>query len=198
MSQTDPLSPDSSPDASAEPAATTGDAGVPVQPAASSQSAPPSVSLPDGRRHHDRFRELALIAAAAIVGVAFGAGMMSGLRSPATVPAPSGLASASLAPRAAAAKGASGSAQLLLVSGEQVLRVRVTGMLEPTGFYEVWLYDPSADKMVAIGTLGSSDSVDLPVPAAVDPRAFHVVDISAQPLNGDPSHGQSMLQGSLH
>ena len=176
------------------------DTGVPAQPVASSQSAPPAVVPPARPVRADRFRRVAMVAAAAIVGVAFGAGVMAGVHSisaPAPAPPTSGLASASLAPQAAAAAGASGSAQLLLVGGQQVLRVRVAGMPRAAGFYEVWLFDPAAGKMVALGTLGSSDSVELPVPSGVDPHAYQVVDVSAQLVNGDPAHGQSMLRGAL-
>jgi hypothetical protein len=42
-----------------------------------------------------------------------------------------------------------------------------------------------------------AESFDLPVPPTIDTSAYRVVDISAQPLNSDPAHGQSMLRGSL-
>jgi len=178
------------------------EAGLPEQAPAPPQSAPPAVPAlghASSERHH-RFGHLAMMAAAAIVGVAFGAGVTAGVKS--ATPAPpqpttTGLASASLSPPTGAAAGRSGSAQLLLVGGRQVLRVRIAGMPRPDGFYQVWLADP-AGRMVALGTMGSSDSVDLPVPAAVDPHLFGTVDVAAQTVGGDPRHGISLLRGQLH
>ena len=178
------------------------EAGLPGQAAPPPQSAPPAVPAPEAaspQRHH-RFAHLAMMAAAAIVGVAFGAGVTAGVKSAAPAPnqpTTTGLASASLSPPAGAAAGGSGSAQLLLVGGRQVLRVRIAGMPRPDGFYQVWLADP-AGRMVALGTIGSSDSVDLPVPAAVDPHLFETVDVAAQTVGGDPRHGISLLRGQLH
>jgi hypothetical protein len=178
------------------------EAGLPEQAPAPPQSAPPAVPDPKTappERHH-RFGHLAMMAAAAIVGVAFGAGVTAGVKSAAPAPhqpTTTGLASASLSPSATSAAGGSGSAQLLLIGGRQVLRVRIAAMPRPDGFYQVWLADP-AGRMVALGTIGSSDSVDLPVPAAVDPHVFGTVDVAAQSVDADPRHGISLLRGQLH
>ncbi|MEO8749663.1 MAG: anti-sigma factor [Allobranchiibius sp.] len=65
------------------------------------------------------------------------------------------------------------------------------------GYYEVWLYDPQDDKMVAIGTLPRSGAADLPVPPGLNVNSYHIVDVSAQDYNGNPAHQQSVLRGGL-
>jgi hypothetical protein len=64
------------------------------------------------------------------------------------------------------------------------------------GFYEVWLIDENVDGMISLGVLTADGRLD--VPDTVDPSAFPVVDISVEPLDGDPTHsGQSVLRGVL-
>jgi anti-sigma-K factor RskA len=64
------------------------------------------------------------------------------------------------------------------------------------GFYEVWLIDENVEGMISLGVLTSDGRLD--VPDGVDPAAFPVVDISVEPLDGDPTHsGQSVLRGVL-
>lgn len=64
------------------------------------------------------------------------------------------------------------------------------------GFYEVWLIDENVEGMISLGVLTADGRVN--VPDTVDPAAFPVVDISVEPLDGDPNHsGQSVLRGVL-
>ena len=65
------------------------------------------------------------------------------------------------------------------------------------GYYEVWLFNPSSNQMVAVGTLADNGTGSFPVPAGLDPHAYHVVDVSAQDYDGDPAHKQSVLRGQL-
>lgn len=107
------------------------------------------------------------------------------------------IAGTTLTPQDPAAAGATGNARLVRVNGVTTLRLSVVGMPRPVGFYEVWLYDPDAGVMVPIGTVGTGPTLDLPIPSGLDTDAYRIVDISAQPLNGDPTHGRSMLRGTL-
>jgi hypothetical protein len=64
------------------------------------------------------------------------------------------------------------------------------------GFHEVWLLDPEAAGMVSLGPLRTDERYQLP--PNVDYHDFPVVDISAEPTDGDPTHsGASLLRGTL-
>jgi len=73
------------------------------------------------------------------------------------------------------------------------MRLAMSGMPAPSGYYTVWLYD-GRTVMIPIGSPGSAP---LNVPAAAaDLATFSIVDVSAQRL-GQQEHGTSMLQGRL-
>lgn len=111
-------------------------------------------------------------------------------RSPAP---PRVLATADLTVQNSAASGATGRAELL-ESGQ--LRITLSGMPQPAGYYEVWLYD-GKQRMIGLGDAGSGNgSVTVRVPDSADLDQFRIVDISAQQL-GQQEHGQSMLQGTF-
>jgi hypothetical protein len=65
------------------------------------------------------------------------------------------------------------------------------------GYYEVWLFNPSVNRMVAVGTLGTGGRGSFTVPEGIDLSAYHVVDVSAQRFNGNPAHARSVLRGAL-
>jgi anti-sigma-K factor RskA len=95
--------------------------------------------------------------------------------------------------------GASGSGDAELVEeegGELVLRVETAGLDAEDGFFEVWVIDPTVSRLVSLGPLRPDGTYDLP--PGLDPREFPVVDVSVEPLDGDPSHsGDSALRGQL-
>jgi Anti-sigma-K factor rskA len=67
----------------------------------------------------------------------------------------------------------------------------------PDGFYEVWLIDPTVTKMVAIGVLSGSQG-KFTLPNGVSLSSYPLLDISLQPLDGDPKHsGKSVLRGTF-
>jgi hypothetical protein len=74
------------------------------------------------------------------------------------------------------------------------MRVTMSGMPTPTGYYAVWLYD-GRTVMIPIGSPGEAP-LNVP-PAATNLARFTIVDISSQQL-GEQQHGTSMLQGHLH
>jgi hypothetical protein len=129
----------------------------------------------------------ATAAVIAIVGTLF---VTQGPRTPS---APRVIATAQLTVQDPAAAGASGRAELL-DSGQ--LRITLTGMPRPSGYYEVWLYD-GGQRMIGLGDAGPGNgSVTVSVPVTANLDDFRIVDISAQEL-GQQEHGQSMLQGKL-
>ncbi len=77
------------------------------------------------------------------------------------------------------------------------LQVSTTNMPAPAGYYEVWLYNPSINQMVAVGTLGTGAQGSFTVPSGIDLNAYHVVDVSAQRYDGNNTHERSVLRGSL-
>ena len=64
------------------------------------------------------------------------------------------------------------------------------------GVLELWIIDENVESMFSLGAIDGDGRFDLP--AGVDPADFPIVDISVEPLDGDPTHsGQSVLRGVL-
>ncbi|MGC5013098.1 anti-sigma factor domain-containing protein [Streptosporangium sp. DT93] len=79
------------------------------------------------------------------------------------------------------------------------LRVRLSGLPAPDGFYEVWLLDRAAKRMISLGTLDPSGQASYSLPADVRTADYPVVDVSREPLDGNPGHSSdSFLRGTLH
>ena len=94
--------------------------------------------------------------------------------------------------------GAAGSGRAELVDRDGTLQVRLEtdGLDAGDGYLELWLLDPTATRLVSLGPLRADGIYD--VPAGVDPGEFPVVDVSIEPVDGDPTHsGQSVLRGQL-
>ncbi|MDH3293416.1 MAG: anti-sigma factor [Acidimicrobiia bacterium] len=71
-------------------------------------------------------------------------------------------------------------------------------------YYELWMIDPDLDGMVSLGPVVVNDGEDarhtrtIVIPDTVDYRRYPVVDLSVEPIDGDPTHsGRSILRGSL-
>ena len=111
-------------------------------------------------------------------------------------------AKAALAPLATAPATARGDAWVL---ADDELRVDVSNLPLSTGYYEVWLIDPDSDGLMkSIGSLPNrtdvTDRTDvtLPIPPGTDLNRYRLVDISAEPHDGKPTHsGDSLLRGTL-
>ena len=74
------------------------------------------------------------------------------------------------------------------------------GAVDPNSIYEVWMIDTDVSGMISLGNLSSLDgrTARIDLPTSIDHSAFPVVDISVEPLDGDPTHsGQSVLRGVL-
>ncbi len=74
------------------------------------------------------------------------------------------------------------------------------GTVDPNSMYEVWMIDTDVVGMVSLGNLSGTggDTARIDLPDTIDHTAFPVIDISVEPLDGDPTHsGQSILRGVL-
>jgi hypothetical protein len=89
-----------------------------------------------------------------------------------------------------------GDAELVDDDGDLVLQVTTDGLDAGDGFLEVWVIDPDVTKLVSLGPARPDGTYDLP--PGLDPEEFPVVDVSVEPLDGDPTHsGDSVLRGVL-
>lgn len=78
------------------------------------------------------------------------------------------------------------------------IRVDARGLPASDGFYEVWLLDANATKLVALGALPAGSVGTFTVPPGVSLADFPIVDISLEPYDGDPGHSHdSLLRGEL-
>ncbi len=112
----------------------------------------------------------------------------------------SGATSASeavLAPLPGSVSAAQGKADVRSSREGYALHVSTDRLPAPQGYYEVWLYNPSINQMVAVGALGSGQRGTFTVPEGIDLNAYHVVDVSAQRYDGNNTHERSVLRGSL-
>ena len=90
----------------------------------------------------------------------------------------------------------SGRAELLDRDGAFQLRLETEGLDPDDGYLELWLIDPTVTQLVSLGPLHTDGIYD--IPAGVDPAAFPIVDVSVEPVDGDPTHsGDSVLRGEL-
>lgn len=137
------------------------------------------------------------LAAAAAAGVVLGAGAMVVADRPDEGRI---VASAALTPMPEGPdRGASADAEVHQTSQGYSVTVTAKDLPGAQGFYEVWLLDPQNSGLVALGTLAPGEtSATFPVPAGVDLQTFSAVDISDEPLDGDPGHSSvTVLRGTL-
>lgn len=94
--------------------------------------------------------------------------------------------------------GASGEAIVVENSdGERVVRVSLEDGADGGGFREVWLITADATALVSLGVLEGTEG-DFTIPAAIDITEYVLVDISLEPVDGDPAHsGDSIVRGEL-
>lgn len=96
----------------------------------------------------------------------------------------------------------SGTAVLKQRGDDQFLELELPALdaADPNSIYEIWMIDTDVDGMVSLGSLAATDgeTTRIDLPDTIDHTAFPVVDISVEPLDGDPTHsGQSVLRGVL-
>ncbi len=132
-----------------------------------------------------------LLAAAAVAVVAAGAGAIALNRGDDVT-----LASTTLDPLDSAP--ASGTASVVEEDdGTRVLRIDLDAPAAEGDYYEAWLADESAVGMVAMGSVRPG-TTSLPVPDGLDLGEWPTVEISVEPLDGQPGHsGVSLVRGKL-
>lgn len=137
---------------------------------------------------------LAAAAAAVVVVVVGGIAMLAMSDRPEEVVAPTVVAETELEPLAEVN---AGSASLLDEDGSLRIEVSTDPIAVDDGsFAEVWMINPDVTELISLGPLRADGIYE--VPAGVDPAAFPVIDVSVEPIDGDPTHsGNSVLRGIL-
>lgn len=160
---------------------------------------PPAADTTSLRRPPSGGRSVLLVAAVLLLVLAVTGGVAAlgaiGSDDP-TLAAEAALSSEGLT----GAEPATGRAELLRVDERRVLDVSVPDVRAADGtVLEVWLIDPASDGLQSLGTIVDGDGpTRLPVPDAIDVARFSVVDVSVEPLDGDPSHSaDSVVRGPL-
>ena len=97
------------------------------------------------------------------------------------------------------ASGAAGSAALVRQGGGYALRVDTTGLANREGtYYELWLMNPDTNSFVSLGPVLPGTRSTHPLPAGVTTKSDPFVDISVEPLDGNPAHSTvSVLRGQF-
>ena len=110
-------------------------------------------------------------------------------------PAVTPLAQAELAP--VDQHSATGSAQVVQTKdGQRTLEVQVDKN-EARGYQEVWLIAPDLSRLVSLGVM-TSESGTFAVPAGLDLGEYPIVDVSDEPVDGNPAHSSvSIVRGTL-
>jgi hypothetical protein len=173
---------------SAAPRAEAPAAAPPADPPAA--PAPVAEVLPFRSR---RSRPLLLVAAAAVAGGVIGAGAMGLVRTgdeaePVTAEALDALTD----------EPASGRAEVVVRDdGSRALQVDLRAPALDGEYYELWLIEPDVVDMVPLGILRPGTQT-FELPAGLDLGEFPVVDVSVEPIDGDPTHsGDSVARGVL-
>lgn len=138
---------------------------------------------------------LLLVAASVVVGAVVGAGAVAVLRG-GTSEDIRAVETTALDPLGD--NEASGTAEVVVrKDGSRALEVRLDAPKPSDEFYEVWLIDPSVTDMVSLG-VARSGTQTFELPAGLDLHAFPIVDVSLEPLDGNPLHSTvSVARGQL-
>jgi hypothetical protein len=148
---------------------------------------------PPARPRHAVRRGLAIAAAAcALLGAGVGIGLLAGGGG-------DGGAGPEVALRPLGAQDPAAGGVARVVGGpDGRLRLDVHGLhpLGARGFYELWLIRGTRLVALASFRVGASGRASVEAPLGVDPHAYGVIDISAEPADGNPGHsGDSVLRG---
>jgi hypothetical protein len=141
-----------------------------------------------------RRRPLLLVAASLVIGAVVGAGAVAVLRGGAEDASP--VETAALDPLGG--NQASGTAEVVVgKDGSRALEVTLDAPTPSQGYYEVWLTEPSTTDMFSLG-IAHSGTQTLQLPADLDLHAYPIVDVSLEPLDGNPLHSSvSVARGQL-
>jgi hypothetical protein len=142
-----------------------------------------------------RRSRLLLAVAAALAGAVIGAGAVAVLRGG---DGEDGVPVAAVDLDPLEGERASGRASVVeREDGSRVLTVDLDAPSLDDGYYEVWLIEPAIEDMVPVG-VAVSGRQDFVLPEGLDVGEFPIVDVSVEPLDGDPTHsGVSVARGQL-
>jgi anti-sigma-K factor RskA len=138
-------------------------------------------------------RAVLLVAAAVLAGAVVGAGTVAVLQD-----RDDGEAVTAVALDPLAGNDASGRAEVVVRGdGTRVLQVDLEAPAPEDSYYEIWLIDRDVVGMFPLGVVHpGTQTVELP--AGLDLRQYPLVDVSVEPLDGDPTHsGVSVARGEL-
>ena len=94
-------------------------------------------------------------------------------------------------------QGSTGRAEVRQDDTGRVLTVDLDAPELDDAYYEVWLLQSDAQRMVQVGVVRQG-ATELPLPDGVDLGAYPLVDVSVEPLDGVPTHsGVSVARGEL-
>lgn len=140
-----------------------------------------------------RRRPLLVVAAAVLAGAVIGAGAVAVVQNMGD-----GEEVTAVALDPLAGNEASGRAEVVLhKDGTRVLQVDLDAPEREDSFYEVWLIDRDVVGMYPLGVVHpGTQAVELP--AGLDLGEYPLVDVSVEPLDGNPTHsGVSVARGEL-
>lgn len=148
---------------------------------------------PRRERRRRSLRGAWMLAAAIAVVVAVGAGTWIGIA--ALGPTPVATAALDAFPDHA---GAVGSAEVEESrDGARTLVVTLEGAKESGDYLEVWLIRNDGGALISLGVLDGAKGA-FAIPPGVDLSEYDLVDISFEPIDGDPAHsGDSIVRGQL-
>lgn len=93
--------------------------------------------------------------------------------------------------------GTSGTAEIRSTDVDRVVSVRLDAAPRGGGFWEVWLLDTEKGNLISLGVLTGTEST-FTLPEDLDLRDYPTVDVSREPLDGDPAHSaDSIARGDL-
>ncbi len=86
---------------------------------------------------------------------------------------------------------------VLFADGDQrTLTVDAPALPAIDGYYELWLLNEDGTQLVSLGPIDDRTRYD--IPSVIDTDVYSVVDVSREPLDGDPTHStDSVLRGPL-
>jgi len=189
------------PGRAAGPVPAPGPGPAPVEPAPPAGPAPVARIDAHGRSRRARFW-LPLTVAAGIVGLVGGLGggiWWESLQQDAAPPvvAEAKIAEAKLDPFPGWRAGGTAYVEKA-ADGHREVVVDLTGATGTAPLREVWLIKADASGLVSIGLLDGATG-RFSIPDGLDLAQYPLVDVSAEPDNGDPAHsGDSIVRGELH
>ena len=167
--------------------------GVSATPSPAPAADEPPVQVAEVLPFRSRRRPVLLVAAAVVAGAVVGAGAVAVLQG-----RDDGEAVTAVALDPLADNDASGRAEVVLRDdGTRVVEVDLDAPALDDGYYEIWLIDRDVVGMVPLGVV-TPGSQTFELPADLDLGQFPLVDVSVEPLDGDPTHsGVSVARGEL-